>query len=95
MGNAEWLHNGSNRTIRSSVVAHLMDNNHRVNVGYAFCPIFQVRVRQSRCIRYPIFGSCRGCRKSIIQPTYMHTKNTHPAIASILAHPPPKSQIKF
>ena len=41
----KWLYNGPSKTMRSSIVAHLVDNDHRVNVGDAFHPIFQVRVR--------------------------------------------------
>ena len=53
----KWLHDGSNQTVWSSIVAHLGVNDHGVNVGVAFCHIFKVRMRQSRCIRYWILAS--------------------------------------
>ena len=86
----KWLYNGPNKTIRSSIVAHLVDNDHRVNVGDAFRPIFQVRVRQSRCIRYRILAAAEAVgirlynpllctQKQFIQPLHLPWPKHHPS----------------
>lgn len=51
-----WLNTGSTKSIRSSVVAHLVDTNHRVDTTKAFNIVYRVPPNQPRAVRERILS---------------------------------------
>ena len=63
-----WLSSGVNKSIKSSILAHLVDTNHTVDVNHAFRPIYQVRIGQSKLIRHRILATAEAVGIRLFDP---------------------------
>ena len=52
-----WLSRGTTKSIKSSVLAHLIDTIHTIDIKQAFQPIYRVKANQSKLIRHRILAT--------------------------------------
>ena len=52
-----WLRSGVTKSIKSSVLAHLVDTGHTIDIKQSFQPIYRVKGNQSKLIRHRILAT--------------------------------------
>ena len=89
-----WLGSGVTESIKSSVLAHLVDSGHTIDIKQSFQPIYRVKGNQSKLIRHRILATAEviGIRlfnpPSCAQKQFVQTlKIPWPSISS--PSPPP------
>ena len=63
-----WLSSGVTKSIKSSVLAHLVDTGHTIDIKQSFQPIYRVKGNQSKLIRHRILATAEAIGIRLFNP---------------------------
>ena len=63
-----WLSSGVTKSIKSSVLAHLVDTGHTIDIKQSFQPIYRVKGNQYKLIRHRILATAETTGIRLFSP---------------------------
>ena len=63
-----WLGNGTTKSIKRPVLAHLVDTGHTIVIKQSFQPIYRVKGNQSKLIRHRILATAEAIGIILFNP---------------------------
>ena len=73
-----WLSSGITKSIKSSVLAHLVDTGHTIDIKQSFQPIYRVKGNQSKLIRNRILVTAEAIGIRLFNPLLCAQKQLDP-----------------
>ena len=69
-----WLNNEVAKSIKSSVLAHLVYTSHTIDIKQSFQPIYRVKGNQSELIRHRILATAEAIAIRLFNPPFCAQK---------------------